>query len=65
LGFEEQVLTERVPVEQQQGPTAAVRNVVGSALDSERLIRSTAGALVLLLLGAHLRRWLGTAAEDS
>jgi hypothetical protein len=38
--------------------------VVGSALDSERLIRSTAGALVLLLAGAHLRRWLGTTAEE-
>jgi hypothetical protein len=63
LGFEDQVLTERVPVEQ-TGPTAAVRSVVGSALDSERLVRSTAGALVLLLLGAHLRRWLGSAAAE-
>lgn len=62
LGFEDQVLTERVPVA--QGPTERVRNVVGGALDSERLIRSTAGALVLLLLGAHLRRWLGSAAAE-
>lgn len=62
LGFQDQVLTERVPVA--QGPTERVRNVVGSALDSERLIRSAAGALVLLLAAAHLRRWLGTAAEE-
>lgn len=62
LGFEDQVITERVPVA--QGPTERVRNVVGSALDSERLLRSTAGALVLLLLGAHLRRWLGSAAAE-
>lgn len=62
LGFQDQVLTERVPVA--QGPADRVRNVVGSALDSERLVRSTAGALVLLLAGAHLRRWLGAAAAD-
>lgn len=62
LGFEDQVITERVPVA--QGPTERVRNVVGSALDSERLVRSTAGALLLLLAGAHLRRWLGSAAAE-
>jgi uncharacterized membrane protein YgcG len=61
LGFEDQVLTERVPVA--QGPTERVRNVVGSALDSERLIRSSAVALVLLLAAAHLRRWLGSSGE--
>lgn len=62
LGFEDQVLTERVPTA--QGPTARVRNVVGTALDSERLIRSTAVALVLLLAAAHLRRWLGSHVEE-
>ncbi len=62
LGFQDQVLTERVPVA--STPTERVRNVVGSALDSERLVRSTAGALVLLLAGAHLRRWLGSAATE-
>ena len=62
LGFQDQVLTERVEVA--QGPTRRVRNVVGTALDSERLATSTAGALVLLLAGAHLRRWLGASAED-
>lgn len=60
LGFEDQVITEEV----ETGPTAAVRNVVGSALDSERLATSTAGALLLLLAGAHLRRWLGTHVEE-
>ena len=61
LGFEDQVVTERV---ESTGPTAAVRNVVGSALDSERLATSTAGALLLLLAGAHLRRWLGAHVEE-
>lgn len=61
LGFEDQVITEEV---ESTGPTAAVRNVVGSALDSERLATSTAGALLLLLAGAHLRRWLGATSEE-
>lgn len=61
LGFEDQVVTEKVET---TGPTAAVRNVVGSALDSERLATSTAGALLLLLTGAHLRRWLGATSEE-
>ena len=64
LGFEEQEFTERVEVAAPQNPTERVRNVVGSALDSERLVRSTAAALVLLLAGAHLRRWLGAPTED-
>jgi hypothetical protein len=62
LGFEDQVLTERVPIAQ-QGPTERVRSVVGSALDSERLLRSSAVALVLVLAAAHLRRWLGSSRE--
>ncbi|TAL25401.1 MAG: hypothetical protein EPN99_01630 [Frankiales bacterium] len=61
LGFEDQIVTEEVEA---TGPTAAVRNVVGSALDSERLATSTAGALLLLLAGAHLRRWLGATSEE-
>lgn len=61
LGFEDQVVTERV---ESTGPTAAVRNVVGSALDSERLATSTAAALLLLLAGAHLRRWVGAHPEE-
>lgn len=62
LGFQDQVVQERVEVA--QAPTERVRSVVGTALDSERLLRSTAGALVLLLLGAHLRRWLGAADKE-
>jgi len=62
LGFEDQVLTERVEVA--QGPTGRVASAVGEALDGERLATSTAGALVLLLSGAHLRRWLGIAPQD-
>ena len=62
LGYEDQVLTEEVEVA--QGPTTRVRNVVDTALDSERLATSTAAALLLLLAGAHLRRWLGAATEE-
>ncbi len=61
LGFEDQVVRERV---ESQGPAARVTTVVGNALDSEQLVRSTAGALVLLLIGAHLRRWLAVSSED-
>ena len=63
LGFEEQTFTERVETTA-ASPTQRARSVVGSALDSERLLRSSAAALVLLLAGAHLRRWLGTTAEE-
>ena len=63
LGFEDQVVRERIEVAQ-QGPTERVRDVVGTALDSERLLRSTAAALVLLLAGAHLRRWLSAGREE-
>jgi hypothetical protein len=38
--------------------------VVGSALDSDQFLRFMAGALVLLLLAAHARRWLGTHHDD-
>jgi hypothetical protein len=54
----------REEVEVAQGPTDRVSNVVGSALDSERLLRSTAAAMILLLAGAHLRRWLGATHAD-
>jgi hypothetical protein len=65
LGFEDQVVRERVETAA-SSPALRARGAVGSALDSERLVRSSAGALVLLLAGAHLRRWLlaGSAAED-
>lgn len=41
-------------------PIAAVRDV----LDSDRLAKSLAGALILLLVGAHLRRYLGSHVEE-
>ena len=41
-------------------PVAAVRD----GLDSDRLARSIAGALILLLIGAHLRRFLATQVDD-
>jgi hypothetical protein len=59
LGYKDVVKTEKVST-----PQAAVRrvtSVVGSALDSDQFLRSIAGALVLLLVAAHLRRWLGSA----
>lgn len=62
LGFQDQVLLERVEVA--QGPTQRVRHVVGTALDSERLATSSAAALVLLMAGAHLRRWLGVTHQE-
>lgn len=62
-GFEEdKVIREQVQVA--QNPTERVRSVVSTAFDRDRLLRSTAAALVLLLAGAHLRRWLGSAREQ-
>jgi hypothetical protein len=62
LGFEDQVVREEI--ELTQAPRREPSGVVAAALDSERLTRSTAGALVLLLAGAHLRRWLLEAARE-
>lgn len=36
----------------------------GGVLDDEQLMRSLAGALVLLMSGAHLRTWLGRTGPD-
>lgn len=60
LGFTDQIVREKVDA----GPVARVGSAVGSALDSDRLARSAAGALVLLLAGAHLRRWLASGARE-
>ena len=62
LGYDDQVLTE----EQTElgADEQGVRGAVGSLIDSERLAKSTAGALVLLLTGAHLRRWLGATSAE-
>ena len=58
LGFEDQELSETGPP---GGVAARVTSTVGAAFVSEQIVRSTAGALVLLLTGAHLRRWLSDA----
>jgi hypothetical protein len=57
-GSKDVVTTEKV-----SAPQAAARRVtgaVGSALDSDQFLRFMAGALILMLAAAHLRRWLGT-----
>ncbi len=46
------------------GASQRVSAAVGGVLDSEQLARSTAGALILLLAGGHLRRWLSDSPED-
>lgn len=57
LPFDERTEVERVPT-LASGPVDRVGQAVSAAVDSERLVRSTAAALVLLLVGAHVRRWL-------
>lgn len=61
LGFEDQELGEDDP---SSGVAARVTSTVGDAIVSEQIVRSTAGALVLLLTGAHLRRWLNAAPPE-
>ena len=62
LGYDDQVLSEE---ETELGADEqGVRGAVGSLVDSEQLAKSTAGALVLLLTGAHLRRWLGATSAE-
>jgi hypothetical protein len=58
LGFEDQELGPP------GGVAARVTSTVGAAFVSEQIVRSTAGALVLMLAGAHLRRWLSTAPPE-
>ena len=61
LGFQDQVVKERVEA---RGPAARVNTAVENVLDSDQLVRSTAGALLLLLAGAHLRRWIAAAPKQ-
>ena len=56
LGYTDQVKREKITTVSQAA--TAVSGAVASVLDSRQLMRSIAGALVLMLLGAHLRRWL-------
>jgi hypothetical protein len=62
LGYKDVVKTEKV--DSPQAAARRVTSVVGSALDSDQFLRFMAGALVLLLLAAHARRWLGTHHDD-
>jgi hypothetical protein len=62
LGYKDVVKTTRI--DSPQAAARRVTSVVGSALDSSQLLRSIAGALVLLLAAAHLRRWLGNGHAD-
>lgn len=62
LGYKEVTRTTRV--DSPQATARRVTNVVGSALDSSQFVRSIAGALLLLLAAAHLRRWLGSHVSD-
>ncbi|MDT7571137.1 MAG: hypothetical protein QOE05_1311 [Actinomycetota bacterium] len=58
LGYKDVVKTEKV-----DSPQAAARRVTGavsSALDSDQFLRFMAGALILLLLAAHARRWVAS-----
>lgn len=62
LGYKDVVTREKV-----SAPKAAadrVTDVVDSALDSDQFLRSLAGALILLLAAAHLRRWLGSSSHE-
>lgn len=62
LGYKDVVKTEKV--ETPQAVTRRVTGAVGSALDSSQFLRSIAGALVLMLAAAHLRRWLGSSTHE-
>lgn len=58
LGFEDQELSEEAEPGTDTGAAQRVSSTVGDVFDSEQLAKSTAGALILLLAGAHMRRWL-------
>ena len=62
LGYKEVVTREKVSTP--RAAASKVTGAVGSALDNQAFARSLAGALVLLLLAAHLRRWLGSHTEQ-
>jgi hypothetical protein len=62
LGYKPVVTKEKVRVP--QAVDSRVTGAVGTALDSSQFLRSVAGALVLLLAAAHLRRWLGAGHQE-
>jgi hypothetical protein len=53
-------ITQKEKVSAPKAAATKLTGAVGSVFDSEHFARSLAGALILLLLAAHLRRWLGT-----
>lgn len=63
LPFGSKEVTERVPASA-SGPVGRVSSAVASVVDTDRLVRSVAGALVLLMAGAHVRRFLAQDAPD-
>jgi uncharacterized membrane protein YgcG len=62
LGYKDVVTREKVSAP--QAAADRVTDVVDSALDSDQFLRSLAGALILLLAAAHLRRWLGSSSHE-
>jgi len=62
LGYKDVVTREKVSAP--QAAANRVTDVVDSALDSDQFLRSLAGALILLLAAAHLRRWLGSSSHE-
>ncbi|MCU1692993.1 MAG: hypothetical protein JWM64_2084 [Frankiales bacterium] len=63
LPFGQKEVTEKVPTTA-SGPVARVGDAVSAVVDQDRLLRSVAGALVLLLAGAHVRRFLAQSPTD-
>jgi hypothetical protein len=62
LGYKDVVKTEKIGAP--QAAARKVSGVVGSALDSAQFARFMAAALILLLLAAHARRWVGSHTDD-
>lgn len=63
LPFGTTTVEERVP-SFVAAPAQRIGTAVSAAVDSERLMRSLAAALVLLLVCAHVRRWLAQSSGD-
>lgn len=63
LGDEEEEPGSPDPVIASRG-RESVLEATGGMLDDEQLLRSVAGALLLLLAGAHLRTWLARSTPD-
>lgn len=62
LGYDDEVVRE--PVAAPGGRTSVLKSS-GGLLDDEQLMRSLAGALLLLLVAAHLRSWLSRSRDEA